>query len=224
MAVTPGSPGGRRSSEGWPGPADSSATPPASAAELSYEQFAFNLLSHAITADRVAAVITSIAGDRVEVGPLVFGPGGAASVIGVADIGPVRVRSTGGREIGFEATVPGALTLEVTVRRHQYRYDGDVSVPLRISVQLTSPVVVVLSIATVRPPEVAVRLRTSGMAAFVLQTLGDADHEIAIQVAQIVNERARSVDHLCRIDVGTLLDEAWDSDLRARLLQHRQPR
>ncbi|MDP9074033.1 MAG: hypothetical protein M3N98_07640 [Actinomycetota bacterium] len=186
-------------------------------ASISAEQFALNLVERAVTIERVAAVITAIAGDRITVGPLFFGPGNAASATGVGAIGPVRVARLPGHFVTFEATVPGELTIELTVGRRTHSFYGRVEVPLRIEVRLADPVLMVLDVTPVRPTDVAVRLRTSGMATFVLQTLGDADAEIAAQVACVVNDKLRVVQHLGRIDVGTLLDDVWDADLRARL-------
>jgi hypothetical protein len=113
--------------------------------------------------------------------------------------------------------VPGELTIDLTVGKKTHYFAGSVEVPLRLGVVLASPVVLVLDVTPVRPDDVAVRLRTSGMATFVLQTLGDADGEIAAQVAGVVNDKVRSVKDLCRIDVGALLDQVWDAELLARL-------
>jgi hypothetical protein len=181
------------------------------------EQFALNLVERAITPDRVTAVITAIAGDRIEVGPLYFGPGNAAAATGVGLIGSVRVGRVPGPQISFQAVVPGELTIDLTVGKKTHYFTGSVEVPLRLGVVLASPVVLVLDVTPVRPDDVAVRLRTSGMATFVLQTLGDADGEIAAQVAGVVNDKVRSVKDLCRIDVGALLDQVWDAELLARL-------
>lgn len=187
-------------------------------APVSFEQFARNLLTHAITPERVATVIRAIAGERVEVGPLTFGPGGAASASGVAIVGPVWVGRATARTIGFDARIPSSLTLDLTVAGKQYRYQGPVEVRVSIAVELNAPAFVVLAVAPVRPADVTVKLQTTGMAAFVLQTLGDADGEVAIQVSKIVNEQVKAVDSLCRIDVAALLDQVWDTELADRIL------
>lgn len=189
--------------------------------DASYDRFARNLLTRTITPARVAAVIGAVAGDRVEVGPLTFGPGGAVSACGVATIGEVSAGLGAGRDIGFDARIPSDLTLDLTVGGTHHRYQGQVEVHLTIAVQLSDPAVVVLAVAPVRPADVSVRLQTTGMAAFVLQTLGNADGEIAARVSDVVNEQVEAVEALRRIDVGALLDEAWDSELRARLTADR---
>ncbi|MDQ1443484.1 MAG: hypothetical protein QOG97_3712 [Acidimicrobiaceae bacterium] len=209
---------------------------------LSPGDFALNLIRGTVTTARVAAVMKRIAGERIEVGPLRFGPGGAVTATGVGLIGPIQVtpavgagfgsgptgtnRSTGPTgstgttgTIAFDANIPGDLTIDLTAgsngRRH--RYDGTVVVPLHITVVFEAPAWVVLDVATLRANEVTVRLRTTGMATFVLQTVGDANGEVAAQVAAVVNERVLAVADLRRIDLAGLLDRAWDAEVEARL-------
>jgi hypothetical protein len=188
-------------------------------------EFAVNLIRGTITTDRVQAVMARIAGERIEVGPLRFGPGGAVTATGVGLIGPIQVRPAfasgagAGGAIAFDASIPGDLTIDLTAgsngRRH--RYEGTVLVPLHITVVFEAPAWVVLDVATLRPNEVTVRLRTTGITTFVLQTLGDANGEVATQVAAVVNERVGAVADLRRIDMAGLLDRAWDAEVEARL-------
>jgi hypothetical protein len=186
---------------------------------LTPDQFALNLIRETITTDRVAAVMAHIAGERIEVGPLRFGPGGAVTATGVGLIGPIEVTPVFGSAIGFEASIPGALTIDLTAGStgRPHRYQGSVVVSLEITVQLVEPAWVVLEVAPLQAADVAVRLSTTGMATFVLQTLGDADSEVAAQVAAIVNERVSDVAELRRIDLADLLDRAWDNEFETRL-------
>jgi hypothetical protein len=190
-------------------------------------EFALNLIRGTVTTDRVAAVMKRIAGERIEVGPLRFGPGGAVTATGVGLIGTIQVTpafgsgsgSGSGGAIAFDASIPGDLTIDLTAgsngRRH--RYEGTVVVPLHIPVVFEAPAWVVLDVATLPANEVTVRLRTEGMATFVLQTLGDANGEVAAQVAAVVNERVAAVADLRRIDVAGLLDRTWDAEVETRL-------
>lgn len=191
------------------------------------EQFALDLIQGTVTTDRVAAVMTRIAGDRIEVGPLRFGPGGAVTASGVGLVGPITVtRALGGwggagkgRLVAFDVTIPGELSIDLIAgsggRRH--RYDGTVVVSLHIAVLLEPRATVMLDVTPLGPGDVAVALHTSGMATFLLQTLGDADREVAAQVASLVNERVGAVADLRRIDLAALLDHAWDDEMNARL-------
>jgi hypothetical protein len=194
---------------------------------ITAEQFALNLIRQTVTTDRVAAVMARIAGERIEVGPLRFGPGGAVTATGVGLIGRIEVtpasgRGPGGDPVGFEARVPGDLTIDLTAGSggRVRRYEGSVIVTLRITVVVHAPARVVLDVATLDGDDVAVRLNTTGMATFVLQTLGDANREVAAQVAKVVNDRVAAVADIREIDFAALLDRAWPAEmaeLEARL-------
>ncbi len=185
------------------------------------DEFTLNLIRSTITTERVAAVMARIAGERIEVGPLRFGPGGTVAATGVGLIGAIELTSRG--PFSFEAHIPGDLTIDITIGSggtHRYRYQGGVVVPLHITVILEAPTWVVLDVEPLRPADVGVRLQTTGMATFVLQTIGDANREVAAQVAAVVNQRVSAVADLRRIDLAALLDRAWDielGDLDARL-------
>jgi hypothetical protein len=203
-----------------------SPTPPT---PLTPEEFAHSLIRTTVTTDRVAAVMARIAGERIEVGPLRFGPGGAVAATGVGRIGPIQVTERGSRTdsgsgsgsgwVGFDARISGELTIDLTVGSgtHKHRYQGTVVVPLHITVVLEPPAWVVLDVEPLRPSDVEVKLQTAGVATFVLQTIGDADGEVSAQVAEVVNERVAAVAELRRIDLAALLDQAWDSHLETQL-------
>lgn len=187
------------------------------------DEFVLNLIRTTVTTERVASVMARIAGDRIEVGPLHFGPGGTVTATGVGLIGPIQVTpvfayglaSQQLNSLGFDATIPGELTIDLTAGSsgRPHHYEGTVVVPLRIRVLLSAPTWLVLDVAPLRADDVTVRLQTTGMATFVLQTLGDADGEVAAQVAAVVNERVAAVADLLRIDLAALLDRSWDTEL-----------
>jgi len=188
------------------------------------DQFARNLIGQTFTTDRVAAVMARIAGERIEVGPLRFGPGGVVAATGVGLIGNIGVvaRNGAGSEggwLGFRASIPGDLTIDLTVGSggSSHRYQGRVVVTLEIAITLEDPTWVVLDVAPLEASDVEVHLQTTGVTTFILQTIGDANGEVAGQVAAVVNERVAAVADLRRIDLGALLDGAWDGQLAARL-------
>lgn len=196
------------------GPAHTSA--PAGAA-VTPEQFVGNLLRDTITCERVAAVVARIAGERIEVGPLSVGPGGAVTAKGVGVIGPVTVMAAPGPLLGFEASIPAELTIDLSAGGPSHRFLGDVVVPLHIQTVLEAPACALLEVASLRPSEVSVQLRVNAMMAVILQTLGNANGEVAEQVALVVNRRVGEVVGVRRINVAAMLDQAWDQAMAAQL-------
>jgi hypothetical protein len=173
-------------------------------------------VARAITPERLAAVIADIAGDRVDVGPLPAGPGGAASARAVGRIGVIEARRVD--DLVFEATIPVELALTVRLAGRPHRYEASVSVPLRITVALEAPVTLVLDVQKVRGREVRAVLRSSGVAAGIIGQLGDMRREVARQVAHYVNERATAATEPRRIDIGRMIDQVWDTDVKEQFL------
>jgi hypothetical protein len=179
------------------------------------QQFATRLLTLTVTPDRVAAVMARIAGERVEVGPLTFGPGGMITASGIGLIGTIGVLPRTGLpdgQLGFEATIPGDLTINLAAGSGDsvHSYQGTVQAPMHITVQLLEPARIFLAVDPLQAREVRVELRTEGMAAVLLQ-LGRADQVVADQVAKVVNQRVAAVADLRTIDLVELVDRSWDA-------------
>lgn len=205
-----------------PAPADTAVTaeqfdPAPAGTAVTAEQFVSKLLRDTITCERVAAVVARVAGERIEVGPLTVGPGGAVTATGVGVIGPVTVTPAPGPLLGFEASIPAELTIDLSAGGPAHRFLGDVVVPLHIQTVLEAPACALLDVATLRPAEVSVQLRVNAMMALILQTLGNANGEVAEQVALVVNRRVGEVVWLRRINLAGLLDLAWDQGMAAQL-------
>lgn len=179
------------------------------------QQFATSLLALTLTPDRVAAVMARIAGERVEVGPLTFGPGGMITASGVGLIGKIDVTPRTGLtdgQLGFEAAIPGDLTINLAAGSGEsvHSYPGTVLAPLHITVQLLEPARVFLAVDPLQAHEVKVELRPEGMAAVLLQ-LGRADQVVADQVSKVVNQRVAAVADLRTIDLVELVDRSWET-------------
>lgn len=184
---------------------------------LTADQFVTNLLGQTLTPERVAKVMARIAGTRIEVGPLPVGPGGAITASGVGLIGTIDVAPVPGDGLAFTASVPAQLTFDLALGSAKKSYQGTVGVPLAIQLLLEPPAAVFLQVSPLLPSEVTVKLMTEGIDAFVLQSLGHADDEVAEQVAKVVNQRVAEVAGLRRIDLADLVDRSWDEAMEARL-------
>jgi hypothetical protein len=79
-------------------------------------------------------------------------------------------------------------------------------------------VTLVLDVQKVRGREVRAVLRSSGVAAGIIGQLGDMRREVARQVAHYVNERATAAIELRRIDIGRMIDQVWDTDVKEQFL------
>lgn len=178
---------------------------------ISYEEFGRQFVSHAVTAERVAASMDEVAGGVTEMGPMPAGPGGLAEVKALGHIGSVRIVRSPGEQVTFDAILPIDLELEVRVALARHQYRADVAVALKLTVRTAEPLSLLIEIAPVVPRDISVDLHASGQVAAMLQKLGDMESEIRKQVADTVNERISSERAAAarEIDVLDLIDSSW---------------
>lgn len=178
---------------------------------LSYEQFGVSFVRYAVTPERVAASMADVAGEAVEVGPLPAGPGGIATVKATGQIGAIEVTPDPGDILRFRAVLPIELDLEVRLGPVPNRYNGEVKVPLALTVRAAAPLMLVIDIDPITPRDVHVDLQSSSVGGDVIQRVGNMDAEVQAQVAKVVNERINSERAMETrvIDVAALVDESW---------------
>ena len=178
---------------------------------ISYEQFGANFVRHAVTAERIAASITDIAGESIDVGPTPAGPGGIATATSTVRIGTVRVTPHPGDLVSFDAVLPIDLDLEVKLGPVVNTFRGLVEVPLRFTVNVAQPLTFAIEAAPVVGNDIKVDLRSTSFGADILQQVGNIDAEVRGQVARMVNERMSTEKEKAArtIDVGALIDESW---------------
>jgi hypothetical protein len=114
--------------------------------------------------------------------------------------------------LGFDATIPIDLQLDVRVAGANHRYNGDVKVSLRLSVRAVAPLSLVIDVDDVRAEDVEVSLKAEGVRAKFLQRLGGMDEEVRRAVATIVGERLESPEarEVRELHILDFVDEAWD--------------
>jgi hypothetical protein len=178
---------------------------------ISYEQFGVNFVRHAVTAERIAASIADVAGDKIDVGPTPAGPGGIATATSTGRIGTVRVTPSPGDLLGFDAVLPIELDLQVKLGPVSNGFRGLVEVPLKFTVHVADPLTFVIEVAPVVGKDIHVDLRSTGLGGDLLQQAGNLDGEVQGQVARMVNERMNTEKAKAArvIDVGALIEESW---------------
>ena len=184
---------------------------------VSYQDFGAALIDEAVTPARIEHAVAEVAGDRVEVGPLLVGPGDAASVIAKGTLGAPRARvatpeSDGTRR--FTVVIPADLHLSVKVAGTLHRFEATVRVPLQMSVRTAAqPLALVIDIAPLDASDLDVDVRASGMVGRVLGRLGNVDAKIRREVVAIVRARVESPAgrEATIINIGDTVESMWKS-------------
>ena len=179
---------------------------------LSYEQFGVNFVRHAVTAERIKASITGLAGDDIVSGPNPAGPGGIATATSTGRIGEVRVLPEPGDLVRFRAVLPIDLDLDIKLGPISNRFKGLVEVPLVMTVHISHPLTLVIETRPVTGNEISVDIRPTSAGADLLKRVGDIDAEVKAEVARIVNEKMNTpaAREQREIDIAELIDRSWD--------------
>lgn len=179
---------------------------------MSYEQFGVNFVRHAVTAERIKASITGLAGTDITSGPSSAGPGGIATATSVGRVGEVRVVPEPGDLLGFRAVLPIDLDLDIKIGPLSNRYKGLVEVPLIMTVRTAQPLMIVIEIKPVHGSDISVDIRPANSGADLLQKVGNIDGEVRAEVARIVNDKMNTEAARAErvIDVAAVIDESWD--------------
>ncbi len=143
---------------------------------MSYEQFGVNFVRHAVTAERIEASITGLAGTDIVWGRAGQGREGSRRQH-TGRIGSVRVVPEPDDLVRFCAVLPIDLDLDIKIGPISNRYKGLVEVPLSLSVHVPQPLTIVIEIKPVQANEIQVDVRPANTGADLLSRVGDIDSE-----------------------------------------------
>ncbi|GAB2481719.1 hypothetical protein [Jatrophihabitans fulvus] len=172
-------------------------------------EFAAEFRRAAVTEERVASALGSVASRSVRIGPYAAGPLARVSAAGV--LGTPRVRRTDPSAPAFVVTVPATLELSVRVGVES-RVRADVEIDLTLTPRPAHPLVLVIDIAALQASDVRIRVRGRGLGAAVSGLIGvtpgavtdEVRRQVACQVSNLLDgdalRRARTIDVAARID------------------------
>lgn len=177
---------------------------------LTYEEFGTAFVAHAVTPQRILAVVRAIAGDEVNVGPIQAGPGGMAQANAHGRIGEPNIEHTGDDPLSYLIRLPVELELRVDVGGGKHDYTVQAEVRITLTVHLERPLVVVIEPATPGRGDVDVKVRAKGMQAKMVGKLGDIDNELKHHIAAYVRARIEAdTTDVTRVDLEPLMAAAW---------------
>jgi hypothetical protein len=184
---------------------------------VSYQEFGAAFIDEAVSIGRIEAAVRTVAGERIDVGPMPVGPGDAATVVAKGELGAPTAKASlpdpdGTRR--FVVAIPVDLHLSVKVAGTTHRFEATVLVRVRLTARTAvEPLALVIDIA---PPEVydlEVDVRASGIVARVLGRLGNVDAKIRKEVVAVVSERLNAPEAAAvkLIPIAEHIEAVWKS-------------
>jgi hypothetical protein len=178
---------------------------------ITYAEFGEQFFEHAVTEARIHAALETLAGDRIEFGPIGAGPGKLAQVSANGAVGHPSVDRIPDEEVSFRLYIPVDLDLEIDLGVDRHRFKVAVSVGLTLTARAAPPLRVVIDINEPTWHDVEVEIEAGTRRASVLNRVAGIDHEIGRFVARYV-ARELEKPHIRAardIDVGARIDHAW---------------
>jgi hypothetical protein len=102
------------------------------------------------------------------------------------------------------------------------RFDAQVLLPLRLTMELVEPLTILWHIAPPDPDDVTIEVHSDNRRAAVLQRLTGLDGELRRFIVRFVDRELEKphVRKAMRIDLVTLIDNAWEH-IAAQLMPNR---
>jgi hypothetical protein len=182
---------------------------------IRFDQFGHNFMRRVVTAERVAATIATVVGERIEVGPMAAGPRDAARATLRGKLADVDVSAGDGPEDGeamrFTAVVRLDCTLAVKAPILDKRYRGTLTIPLLLEVRAALPLRLVIDVEPPSAPDIGVELQSGDRSGRLIQVLGNIDDEVRERAAAEVARRVESPEARRKreIDILGMVDEVW---------------
>jgi len=180
---------------------------------ISFGEFGCNFMREVVNADRVAATIASVVGERIEVGPMAAGPRDAARASLRGKLAGVDVSPAGEDEasLRFSAVVRIDFTLAVKAPIINKRYRGTLTIPLDLDVRTAPPLRLVIDVDPPSSQDIGVELASGDRSGRLIQVLGNIDGEVRVQAAAEVARRVEAPEarRHREIDVLAMVDDVW---------------
>lgn len=179
---------------------------------IGYDEFGMRFMDLVLHRDRVMESVNRVLGEEIQLGPIGAGPG--------RKVAKVTATGTFGKAygdalpdvVGYHVNLPVQVAFHLDLGVDMLRFDADVLLPLRLTMELVEPLTILWHIAPPEPTDVSISVKSDNRRAAVLQRLTGLDGELRRFIVRFV-ERELEKPHVrkaMRIDLVTLIDNAWE--------------
>ena len=179
---------------------------------IGYDEFGMRFMDLVLHRDRVMQSINRVLGEDFQLGPIGAGPGRkVAKVTANGSFGKAYGEALPD-VVGYEVNLPVAVTFHLDLGVDTMRFDAEVLLPLRLTMELVEPLTILWHITPPAADDVAIDVQSDNRRAAVLQKVTGLDGELRRFIVRFV-ERELDKPHVrkaMRIDLVTLIDNAWE--------------
>jgi hypothetical protein len=179
---------------------------------IGYDEFGVRFMNLVLHRDRVMESINRVLGEDFQLGPIGAGPGRKVAKVTASGTFGTAYGEALPDVVGYQVNLPVQVTFHLDLGVDTMRFDADVVLPLRLTMDLVEPLTVLWHITPPRPDDVAIDVQSDNRRAAVLQKLTGLDGELRRFIVRFV-ERELEKPHVrkaMRIDLVTVIDNAWE--------------
>ncbi|WP_067720840.1 hypothetical protein [Nocardia yamanashiensis] len=182
---------------------------------LSRLEFADEILRAAASPERIGAVVTAVVRDRLDIGPIGFGPAGLLTARAAGRTDHAMVEPDPNDHCRLILRIPLLLRIDAGLGKLEARFVAGVDLRTELDLVLSHPCALLVRLHPVRPADVAVRVRGIDLLGRAAVLVAPIARLVSIQVADHTNTvfTDPQLTQLTRIDVVQLIDRAWESGL-----------
>jgi hypothetical protein len=177
---------------------------------ISYEQWGVAFFDRAVTEERILGAVNNLAGQPINVGPMGVGPGKIAQVTAKGEIGQAQSTPVPGDAVSYRVVLPVELNFDVNLQLDTHRFQAKLEVPLILTARASSPLKIVIDIVPPLPNQVAIKLKSEGLRASMLNRVVGIEGELQRFVAKYVTREVQkpNIAKIRVIDVAAAIDGA----------------
>jgi hypothetical protein len=178
---------------------------------MTYEEFGRQFFEIAVTEERIADALASIAGEGFELGPIAQGPGKIAKVSAKVKIQTPVVTRHLGDQITFAIRIPLEIDMMIDLKIDKPKFMVFGEIELSATALAAAPLVLILDVHKPRPSDISIHVTSKSLRAEVVRIVAGVDDEIKRFIAaHVAGEIDSPASHKAKvIDVGSQISEVW---------------
>jgi hypothetical protein len=178
---------------------------------LTYEEFGRQFFEIAVTEERIADALASIAGEGFALGPIAQGPGKIAKVSARVKIQTPVVTRHLGEQITFAIRIPLEIDMMIDLKIDKPKFMVFGEIALSATALAAAPLVLILDVHKPRPADISIHVTSKSLRAEVVRIVAGVDDEIKRFIAaHVAGEIDSPASHKAKvIDVGSQISEVW---------------
>jgi hypothetical protein len=179
---------------------------------IGYDEFGMRFMNLVLHRDRVMESVNRVLGKEFRLGPIGAGPGRKVAKVTASGTFGAAYGEALPDVVGYRVNLPVDVAFHLDLGVDVMRFDAQVLLPLRLTMELVEPLTILWHITPPDPDDVTIDVHSDNRRAAVLQKVTGLDGELRRFIVRFV-ERELEKPHVrkaMRIDLVTLIDNAWE--------------